>query len=413
MHNRFKPVTMLSNQKFNLLRLITIICFLFFTISVIGQKKNIIKNILDEDGDTFTGPVKISLKKPTEKESKDSEVKINDILESEFTIHVKDPYITLVLESYNGTIVEIPGKTILDFKVTNENEKYQLLKSESTKYVIVNKLKEYAGSVLATGAKVRLQALTSGTIFSLGLVDDDLEIALIEGKLNLNHLIKRDIKDDIVIGNDSIRSIFIRKNSQLTVKDGTYPDPGNDLNSQPILTGDREIKKFLRQPFIIQKRSLINMGEFSKMAVKELENEVSIDKAMLSFEKALENGELTIDFIIQSALLFADSYLYNDNVKKSRAWLEVGIHYNKIFFDTKQEILENSLNNDDSETSEIDKAIINALSYEMLTANEFSAWGYDIKLKLNNCLENPSENPTKYRSNAKGLIEKIEKKTND
>jgi hypothetical protein len=408
MNNRFKPLTMLSNQKSNLLRLLTLICLLIFTISSFGQKKNIIKNILDEDGDTFTGSVKISIKKPTDNESKDSEIKINDILESESTIHVKDPYITLVLESYNGTIVEIPGKTILDIKITNENEKYQLLKSESSNYVIVNKLKEYVGSVLATGTKVRLQALTSGTIFSLGLADDELEIALIDGKLNLNHLIKREIKDNIVIDNDSIRSIFIRQNSQLTVKDGTYPDPNNDFNSQPILTGDKEIKKFLRKPFIDQRRILISMGEFSKMAVKELENEVSIDKALLSFEKAIENGEITIDFVIQSALLFADSYLYNDNIEKSKAWLEVGIHYNKIFFDTKQEILENSLNNDDSEISEIDKAIINALRYEMLTANEFSAWGYDIKLKLNSCLENPSENPTKYRSNAKDLIKKIE-----
>ena len=208
---------MVTSQKSNLLRLISFIYLLLFSISSIAQKENIIINILDEDGDTYSKPIKISLKNPTDKESKDREVSINDILESEATIHVKDPYITLVLESTNGTIVEIPGKTILDYKITNENEKYQLLKSESSKEIIINKLKEYVGSVLATGPKVRIQALTKGTIFSLSLVDDDLEIALRRGELDLNHLIKREIKDDNVFDNDSKRSLFIRKNKQFRI----------------------------------------------------------------------------------------------------------------------------------------------------------------------------------------------------
>ena len=104
-------------------------------------------------------------------------------------------------------------------------------------------------------------------------------------------------------------------------------------------------------------------------------------------------------------------YLYDDNLEKSRLWLEVGLHFGKILYDTKQEKLNERLNEniDKSDYKEINNAITKAFRYEMLTANEFRAWGYDIKLKLNGCLENPSENPSKYRSNAKDLLEKIEK----
>jgi hypothetical protein len=379
---------------------------LFFTISAIGQKNSTVSDILLNG--RRVPQTKINIKKPADSKSESKTIQINDPIDSEATIHVLDNNITVVLKSFNGTLVKIPGNNIISYSIKSDHERYELIKSESNEKVVINKLKEYLGSVTATGLTERLQALTRGTIFTLSLTDDELEIALEVGKLYLNHLIKREIKDDIVISNDSIRSIFIRQNSQLTVKEGIYPSPDNDLDSLPVLTDDNEIKKFLQKPFLNQKRDFLNMGEFSKRALKELENEVSIDKALLSLEKALENGELTIDFIIQSALLFADFYLYNDNNKKSRTWLEVGIHYNKILFDTKKENLENSLNTDGSETSEIDKAIIKGLRYEMLTAIEFSAWGYDIKLKLNGCLENPNENPTKYRLNAIDLIKAID-----
>jgi len=402
------PIRMKTNEMRYSFRWLSLIYLLFFMISAFGQKNNIILNIIDEFGDRVPS-ARISFKSKNDSSSKSMMIKINDPIDSEATIHVIDDDITVVLKSYNGTTVEIPGTNIVTYQITNENEKYQLIKSESPKQVIINKLKEYLGSVVATGPTERLQALTSGTIFALSLEGNDLNVALKHGKLNLDHLIKREVKDDNVIGNDNKRALFIRKNKLLTVKDGTYPAPDSDFNDQPLLTGDREIKKFLSKPFNDQKRTLLNKGEFSKKAFKNLENDPSTEKALPSFEKAIENGELTIDLVVQSAFLFADYYLYNDKIEKSRTWLDVGIHFGKIFYDSKQEILNNNLKHENMENKEIEKAITNVLRYNMITANEFTAWGYDIKLKLNSCLETSNENPSKYRSNANELSKAIEK----
>ena len=400
---------MKTNQKFHLLSPLLLLGFLCFTISVIGQNENKIIDILDEDGSSYPGSIKISLKSANDNVSKEVEVKINDKLDSEATIDVKAPFITLVLKSYNGTKVEIPSKSILDYKISSKNEKYNLLKCEPSSKVKINKLKEFLGSVIATGLTNRLQALTYGTVFSLSLDDYDLNVKLDTGKLKLNHLQKREIMDENVIGNNGKRSLFIRENKTLTVKDGNYPSKANKPDSLPLLNDKKEIKKFLRRPFITQKRELNKMGEFSKKAVKDLEADTSKQNAFLSFDKAIENEELTIDYVAQSALLFADAYLFNDEIEKSRIWLEVGIHYSKKLLEIKQKILENELKKDHNKDMEIEKALTNALRFEVLTANEFSAWAYDIKLKLNGCLENPNENPSKYRSNANNLLKEIKK----
>ena len=400
---------MKTNRQFHFLSLLFLIGFLCFTNSVIGQNENKIIDILDEDGSSYPGTIKISLKNANDNASKDVEVKINDKLNSEATIDVKAPFITLVLKSYNGTIVEIPSKSILDYKISNKNEKYNLLKCEPSSKVKINKLKEFLGSVIATGMTNRLQALTYGTVFNLSLDDYDLNVQLDTGKLKLNHLIKREIKDENVLDNNGKRSLFIRENKTLTVKDGNYPSPDKKPDSLPILTDKKEIKRFIHKPFINQKRELISKGEFSKSAVKDLEKDNSKENAILSFDEAIENEEISLDYVAQSALLFADAYLFDDEIEKSKIWLEVGIHYSKKLLEEKQKIFEDALKSNNSEGNDIEKALTNALRFEVLTANEFSAWAFDIKLKLNGCLGNPSENPLKYRSNANNLLQEIEK----
>lgn len=400
-----------TNQKFNMLRLLFLIGLLCFTNFAFGQNKNIVSNILLNG--RRVPQTKINFKKSVDSKSESKTIQINDPIDSEATIHVLDENITVVLKSLNGTLVEIPGSNILSFAIKNDNERYELLKSGSNKKVVINKLKEYLGSVIATGLTERLQALTKGTVFELSLDNQELNVKLDTGKLNLTHIIKREIIDDYVLGNDGKRSLFIRENKQLKVKDGIYPNPEANYDSLPVLTDDKEIKKFLRKPFFSQKRELINTGEFSKKAVKDLEIDASKDEALSSFDSALENGELNMEFIIQSSLLFADTYLFNDEIEKSKIWLEVGVHYSNKLLESKPKILESDyLNNDSFEELEIDKAVLNSIRYEVLTANEFSAWAYDIKLKLYGCLENLNENPSKYRSNANKLIKAIEGKDN-
>ena len=48
----------------------------------------------------------------------------------------------------------------------------------------------------------------------------------------------------------------------------------------------------------------------------------------------------------------------------------------------------------------------------VLAKIQFNDTQTDIKLKLNGCLENSSENPSKYRSNAKKLRDELSKTTN-
>lgn len=390
-----------SNQKFHLLKLLQLFCFLLFSLCSFGQFK-----ILDITRDNRPIPkVDIELVIGNEKYPRSITRNTNDLIEKG-TIYVKNDGVVLTLLTSNGNKLTIPGSSTLKYEITKTKEDYQLIGSKKAENIFIEVIKEFTGSVITSGVKKRLIAATDGTVFSLSLADDHLEVALKDGKLNLNHLIKREIKDENVIGNDSKRALFIKEIKQLTVKDGTYPSPDMDFNSQPLLTDDKEIKKFLQKSLVIQRRALLNMGEFSKRAVKYLDYETSIDKGLLSFEQAIENEELEIDVIIQSAFLFADTYLYNDEKEKSKSWLEVGIHFGEIFYKTKSELL---VNNNFSEDNELDKAITKSLMYDLLTANEFSAWGYDIKLKLNGCLESSSENPNTYRSNAKNLIDKIEK----
>ena len=400
---------MKTNKKFYKLKLL--ICLLLYANSAIGQgNKSVVENIYTEENFRYPGTIKIAVKTKSGTEIRD--VRRNDSFDADATIEVLkqegNKKYTLHLNTINGTKVIMPTETVVKMKITKEKESYDLLQIPSNKELRINKLKAYLGNVLTYGLKDRIEALTVGTEFSLIQTNDDLGFKLFHGKLNINHLVKREIKDDKVLDNDGKRSLFIRENSRLTVKDSVYPNPEINYDSLPVLTDDKEIKKFLRKPVLDQKRDLLNRGEYSKKAVKDIEIDASIDEALISFEKAMENDELTIEFIVQSALLFADSYLFNDDIEKSKIWLEVGIHFRNELFEKKQKLIDEELDNENYEASNIEKALRNELMYEMLTVNEFSAWAFDIKLKLHGCLENSKENPSKYRLNAANLLNAIE-----
>ena len=400
---------MKTNKKFYKLKLL--ICLLLYANSAIGQgNKSVVENIYTEENFRYPGTIKIAVKTKSGTEIRD--VRRNDSFDADATIEVLkqegNKKYTLHLNTINGTKVIMPTETVVKMKITKEKESYDLLQIPSNKELRINKLKAYLGNVLTYGLKDRIEALTVGTEFSLIQTNDDLGFKLFHGKLNINHLVKREIKDDKVLDNDGKRSLFIRENSRLTVKDSVYPNPEINYDSLPVLTDDKEIKKFLRKPVLDQKRDLLNRGEYSKKAVKDIEIDASIDEALISFEKAMENDELTIEFIVQSALLFADSYLFNDDIEKSKIWLEVGIHFRNELFEKKQKLIDEELDNENYAATNIEKALRNELMYEMLTVNEFSAWAFDIKLKLHGCLENSKENPSKYRLNAANLLNAIE-----
>lgn len=399
---------MITNQKSYSLRLVSIFCILFIINPVIGQ--NMISDIL-LDGETVF-QTDINIKNPNGT-SISKLIQLDDSIDSIATIHVIDPKITVVIKTSNGTEVRIPGNNILSYEITKNEEKYKHIQGTDSSNIIIDKLKEFTGSVITTGKTSRLQARTRGTKFSLQLIDEDLDIKVDRGELEIAHLIKKDIKDDAVVNNDNRRAIFIRKVSPLYANDSSYLS--SYRVNEKLLDSDKDIKVFLGKQFKIQKKTLINKGPLSKSAFKEFNKKDLDNNGILLFENALKNGEVDIELIVQSSFLFSDYYLYKDNREKSKGWLEAGLYFSKILYDENQNKLKleeenlKLLKNNGLKLKEIDRIFTNALKYDMIIANEFTAWGYDIKLKLNGCLENANENPGIYRSNAFNLKDQIQK----
>ena len=83
-----------TNQKFNMLRLLFLFSFLWFTNFAFGQNKNIVSNILLNG--RRVPQTKINFKKSADSKSESKTIQINDPIDSEAIIHVLDENITVV-----------------------------------------------------------------------------------------------------------------------------------------------------------------------------------------------------------------------------------------------------------------------------------------------------------------------------
>ena len=322
------------------------------------------------------------------------------VIKSESIIDVPDPNITVDLTSVNGNVVEITGPSKLQFRTNERREEYRLIEGgAASSNILINVYKELTGGVLASGPTDRIQAKSRATEFLLNLDGEELTVVLKQGKIDVNSREKFEIKDEIVIGNENKRAIFTRETRRLNEKDSTI-NYNPTFDSVPYYASDSEIKKFLDNQFRKQKRMILKAGSNSKKAFRQLNNTMAVENGISAFKDAIENGELSTEFVIQSAFLFADSYYIKNDMERSLNWLEAGLSFNEQFYGEKVKIL-----NDFKLNSEL----VNAFRYDMLIANEYYAWGFDIKLKINGCLENADENPTKYRSEATKLIKEIER----
>ncbi len=383
---------MLINQFNRKSKFIFIFFSLILTFSGFGQK-NFISDI-QLNGRSIPR-LEVTLVSPDGKKSK-VEIRKDTEISSESIINVPTSGITVFLTSLNGTVTQINGPSTLQIHTTKNREEYRLIQGEEGN-ILIEVFKELVGGVTAYGPTNRIQARTQATQFSLVINGKEMSIAVKRGIVDVNLREKFEIKDEAVLDNESKRDIYVRETSRLTKKDSAF-------NFKPIdtatysLAEERDIKRFLRNQFKKQKRSILNSGPDSKAAFKDLEKGAPVEYNLAAFEKARENGELTNDFIIQSSLLFADYYFQKNDLKRSVAWLELGLDLSGKFYDSHQQILN---------YFQGDNELVNAFRYDMLIANEFFAWGYDLKLRINGCLERAEENPSIYRSNAKDLILKI------
>ncbi|MBT8269525.1 MAG: hypothetical protein HKO67_12605 [Flavobacteriaceae bacterium] len=384
---------MIINQNIQKRSVLLLTFVLFFTQSFFGQ--NFISDI-QLNGRSIP-KIDIVISSPNGEDSK-VEITKRTVIKSESIINVPSSNITVFLTSINGNIVEITGPSKLLFRTNERREEYRLIDGGASSNILINVFKELTGGVLASGPTNRIQARSRATKFLLRLEDEeDLTVVLKEGKIDVNSREKIEIKDEIVIGNENKRALFVRETKPLTNKDSIFNyDPNNELVQ--FFEAESEIKNFLQNQFKKQKKTMLKSGSNSKRAFKEVDRVKSVEDGIASFSEAIDNGEISVELIIQSAFLFADSYYQNDDLERSLAWLEAGLSFGKEYYENKQEVL-----NDFKKNNEL----VNAFRYDMLAANEFYAWGFDIKLKINGCLENENENPTKYRSDAKYLIEEI------
>ncbi|NNK75532.1 MAG: hypothetical protein HKP42_05640 [Maribacter sp.] len=316
----------------------------------------------------------------------------NFAVENESLIVIQSPGESAILTSMNGTITTIKGPSTLEFKTDKNREEYRLIRGDEGS-VFIEVFKELTGGVTAYGPTNRIQARTRSTKFLLDLNKQLVTIQVIKGVVDINRQQKIEIQDSTVIGNDNKRALYVQKTARLREQDSSRVYNPVEMNVES-LTYEKDIDRVFKDQFKKQKKAIKRAGSISKSAFKQVDGGAN-DIGILSFEEAIEGGELRIELCIQSALLFADSYLRRNDIERSSSWLEAGLHFRKKLYEDNAEDLKNFQNNPE---------MVNAFKYDMLIANELSAWGFELKLKLNGCLENPDENPSVFRENAKALL---------
>jgi hypothetical protein len=380
---------MKTNQKCRSVRLIALAYLLFFTLSSLGQ--NHISDIKRNGKSVLR--MEITITEPNGRPSK-IEIKKNSPIRSGSILEVPSG-ITLYLTSINGNIGEITGPNSLKFSASDVREEYRYIDGKESSNILINVYKQLTGGVIGNGPTNRVQARSRLTKFILNFNGENLEFELIKGKVDVNRRQEIQIRDEIVIDNNKTRSVFVRETNQLTLKESKFNIEPNNLNIQS-LNSEMEINKFFNRQFREQKKIITKAGANSKSAYKDMNSGEQFDRGMESLEKAIENGEITSELLIQTSLLLADAYLRKDELKKSLSWLDVGLHHSKILYDANKIIFDHFSNIDKNK-------IAKAFGNDLLIANEFYAWGFDIKLKINGCLENANENPSTYRKDANNL----------
>ena len=374
---------MKTNQKTN-----SLLLFLFFLISssvfyCYGQK-NIFSDLKRDGVSVEKLKIKIT---PPKGQTKEIEVSKKTPIESGSIVEVSSK-IDIYITSLNGNIGHITGPNAVEFTATETGEEYRVINGSGTSNVIVKVFKQLTGGVLTSGPTGEIHARSRLTEFLLAVDENYEKFELIEGKIDINRRQKFEINNENKIDSIKTRAIYVTESKQLNLKNSKYNFKSDSIKAIPLLE-DHEIKKFFDYQFNQQKKNLTKAGSKSKQAFKYLDNG-DLDNGLQLLEEAYNEGEIRCDLIIQSSLIITESYFINDNLKKSKAWLEVGLHFSDLFYKINKDKFEHysKLGND---------KIIKAFGYDFIVSNEYKTWVYTLKARINGCLENENENPSKFR----------------
>ena len=128
---------------------------------------------------------------------------------------------------------------------------------------------------------------------------------------------------------------------------------------------------------------------------------------MAAYKLAIEQGEISTQQFIQASLILAEAYHEIDTKKSSPHFgvrSSTTTKSKKFWLEASIELVEktNSLSKakydkfNKSETLKLSKAF----GYDYVSAMEYKAWAYTVKLKLNGCLEHFNQNPVEIKRSA-------------
>ena len=238
------------------------------------------------------------------------------------------------------------------------------------------------------------------TKFSVEIENNEVKYELIRGKVSISERKRVDLNEEVNADSVNTRLMYITETINLNIRNPKYPNSPDNVDNRITLNSDQEIKAFFNEQSKKEKKLFLKSGPFTKSAFKFM-NQGNTELALEDFKKAIYEGEIDRSRIIQASLIMSEGNFMNDKLNNTNNWLEVGLEFSKIENKIMQEKFDNYIL--------LDKDAARAFGLQLITAKEYNAWAYSVKLKLSGCLESPEENPTKWLKDA-GLIKKeIEK----
>ena len=387
---------MKTNHKSNPLLMFSIVFMLLSSHVCFGQW-GIIKEIQERDAPAKELEIRLT---PPKGNSISKVVKVGDTIYSGSIITApKRTLLTII--SKNNNIREIRGNLPQTYQVSNNKEDQRVFPGEDTEGSVFNKvLTQVNGGVNATSAKNDASLKTTTTEFLVTAEGNHLTFDLLEGKVVINRRVKICLNEDMAIDSTGKRDIYVNEPQKLTLKNSRYSHNPDSL-LQKTLDSEDQIESFFKKQLGEQLRTVLNASKDSRAAIKSIKAG-NDSLAIQTFEKAISNGELRRDLFIESALLLSEAYLREGNKDFSASWLNISLYFSQQELDDSQELFDHYL--------EIGEPNI-AKSYgsDLVIANQYYAWAYTVKLKLNRCLETGDQNPRAWLKKAENIKQQLDK----
>jgi len=305
--------------------------------------------------------------------------------------------ITIVIKSANNNEATIKGHEVILFNVSNKSENYRKLDEDNEGSLLIKIGKkldkfgnEIAGAITeTTSANGSFNAAADFTEWILSSDGSELDFEIKEGQISINSRSKIEIKDDVIETQDSLnRVLYVDE----TLGHVNLKIPNFKVNPSEIptktLTSDKEIDNFFNSEFKKQKQNLKRNGLNSLSGFKALEQGFS-SEGISNYEKAIEEGEIGVDKFIQGSLILVEAYFEKNALNERAVWLDAALHF------IKKTEAANREKYDHFKELGFESAM-KAFGHDLALSNDYFAWAFTVKLKLNNCLESADENPLKF-----------------